>query len=318
MLRLKILPHTHTAKLRPHEHTSYLPLAILLVVVGIALSSFTVYSQSPGPQEGSIGLTGIVPGNAPSRAATIDTPVQDSRFLTSPVNVSGTCPLNTVVQLYKNDIFAGSSECSAAGQYTLSIDLLFGENKLTAKVYDALNQSGPDSTAVTAIYDALPAQAGSTTVLDFSGAQLLVNTDAVFRGTFPDQELIIPVEIIGGTPPYAVNIQWGDATNKVVSRESALTFNAGHVYKKAGTYQISLQVSDAKSRVAFITVAAIVNGQPDTATSANIIGNISQGNILIALWPLYACSVGIVISFWLGERREKALLMKHGLVTYSL
>lgn len=312
----KLLSSTHTGRLRTHEHTSYLPLAILLLVVGIALGSFTVYSQSPGPAESSVSLTGTVPGDAPTVAATIISPGQNAQFLVSPIDVSGTCPLNTVVQIYKNDIFAGSSICSSEGQFSSSIDLLFGENKLVARVFDALNQAGPNSTETVVNYDALPTQTDPTTVLDFGGQQLLLNTDAVFRGTFPKQELTIPVEIIGGSPPYAVNVQWGDATNKVVSRDTAIPFTAGHSYSKAGTYQISLQASDAKGRVAFLTVAAIVNGQPETTGTASIVGSMS-GNVLIALWPLYASSVAIVISFWLGERREKALLLKHGLVTYS-
>lgn len=314
--KLKILPLQHTGRLRTHEHTSYLPLAILLFTVGIVLGSFTVFSQSPGPAEGSVSLTGTVHGDAPTVAATITSPEKDVRFLVSPIDISGTCPQNTTVQIYKNDIFAGSSVCSSEGQYSSSIDLLFGENKLVARVYDALNQAGPNSTEITVYYDALPAQTDPTTVLDFGGQQLLINTDAVFRGAFPKQELTIPVEIIGGSPPYAVNIQWGDATNKIVSRDTAIPFNAGHAYSKAGTYQISLQVSDAKGRVAFLTVAAIVNGQPESAGTASVIGS-SSGSVLVALWPLYASSVAIVISFWLGERREKALLLRHGIVTYS-
>lgn len=316
-IHFKLLHSGHSGHIRPHEHTSYAPLGILLFVVGIALGTFSVYSQSPGPQAESVGLSGIVPGDAPSEAATIDSPTQNSRFLTSPITVSGTCPANTAVQVYKNDIFGGSTTCSEQGQYAVQVDLLYGENNLVARVYDALNQAGPDSNTTTVFYDALPAQADPSVALDFGGPQLLLNTDAVFRGTFPEQEMIVPVEIIGGTPPYAVNIQWGDATNKIISRDSASSFTAGHIYSKAGTYQVSLQASDAKGRVAFLTVAAIVNGQPESAASTASITNGLSGNILIALWPLYASSVAIVISFWLGERREKSLLMKHGIITYQ-
>jgi hypothetical protein len=312
---LKLSHHHHSGILRPHEHTSYLPLGLLLLGVGFVLIAYTASAASPGPEAGSIGLTGTVPGKAPTVSATITAPSNQQRFSVSPVPVSGTCPANTLVEVYKNDIFAGSTPCSAAGTFTLDVDLLIGQNILIARVYDALNQPGPDSNAVTVFYDALPAQGSALTPLDFGGDQLLLNTDAVFRGVFPDQELNIPVDILGGTPPYAVNVQWGDSNNKIVPRSDNVTFKVGHTYNKPGTYQISIQATDAVGRVAFLTVASIVNGQ--AAITAATTSNTSATNKLLVLWPLYVGAFAVVISFWLGERREKKLLMKRGLILTS-
>lgn len=312
---LKLSHPTHSGRLRPHEHTSYIPLGILLVVVGLSLIAYTAAAQSPGPEAGSIGLTGVVPANPPTVPATITTPKDQQRFSSSPVTISGSCPKETLVEVYKNDIFAGSTLCSTASVYTIDIDLIFGENKLIARVYDALNQAGPDSNTVSVFYDVLPVQSGALTPLDLGGTQLLLNTDAVFRGAFPGKEMTVPIDVIGGTPPYAVNIQWGDSNNKVVPRTSSETFRAGHTYAKAGTYQMSIQATDAAGRVAFITVASIVNGQPSaigtTGTPA------STTHELLVLWPLYTSAVGILASFWLGERREKQILRKRGLLLPS-
>lgn len=314
---LKLSHHHHSGRLRPHEHTSYLPLGLCLLVVGLALSAYTAAASSPLPEAGSIGLTGTVPGKAPTIAATIKAPSNQQRFSTSPVTVSGSCPAETLVEIFKNDIFAGSTPCSSAGIYSLDVDLLIGQNILIARVYDALNQPGPDSNAVTVFYDALPPQAGSLAALNFGGEQLLLNTDAVFRGVFPEQELDIPLDVIGGTPPYAVNIQWGDANNKIVSRNDNTPFRVGHVYRKPGTYQISIQASDAGERVAFLTVAAIVNGQPSTAIGTTGAPNKEIWGRLLLLWPLYVGAFASVVSFWLGERREKYILKKHGLLVQS-
>lgn len=309
---LKISPHHHSGKLRPHEHTSYIPLGILLLVVGLALSAYTTYAASPDPQAGSVGLTGTVPSKPPTIAATIDSPTDQKHFSTSPVSIGGTCPADTLVEIFKNDIFAGSTPCKANGTYSLDIDLLIGQNILIARVYDTLNQPGPDSNKVIVFYDALPDQSSALTSLDFSGTQLLLNTNAVYRGIFPEQDLSVPVDIMGGTPPYAVNIQWGDSTNNVLSRKDNSNFSAIHAYKKPGTYQISLQATDANSRVAFLTVASIVNGQPGVATAGILPAN-SSTNQLFILWPVYAGVVAVVVSFWLGERREKHILMARGL-----
>lgn len=316
---LKLSHHHHSGKLRPHEHTSYVPLAFMLVVVGFALATFSsaVESATPydGPEAGSVGLTGIMPGKPPTTAATINMPSNGQRFSTSPITVSGTCPKDTLVEIFKNDIFAGSTVCTSSGTYSLEVDLLIGENRLVARVYDALNQAGPDSNIVTVYYDALPPQSGGLTPFNFGGNQLLLNTDAVFRGIFPGQTMTVPLDVLGGTPPYAINIEWGDASNKVVPRNDNATFNVDHVYQKPGVYQVTFQATDAGGRVAFLTVAAIVNGQPDAVTAST--NPLATPNQLLLLWPIFTGAVAITISFWLGEQREKHILKKRGMLTPS-
>jgi len=311
---LKLSQHHHSGRLRPHEHTSYALLGLILIIVGLALTAYTAYASTPytGPEAGSISLTGVMPGKPPTIAATIKSTNDQERFTNSPVIFTGTCPANTLVEIFKNDIFAGSTPCTDAGIYSVSIDLMIGQNILKARVYDALNQPGPDSTPLIAFYDALPPQAGPLTSLNFGGSQLLLNTDAAFRGIFPNQELNIPIDILGGTAPYAFNIQWGDATNKVVSRSDNMTFKVGHTYLKAGTYQISIQATDAMGRVAFLTVASIVNRQPIIAAATGT-GSAAENKLLV-LWPLYVSAVAVVMSFFIGEKREKRVLIKHGLL----
>lgn len=308
--KTRLIPHEHTGKLRPHQFTSYLPLLLLLLVTAIPLSFFTAFAQSPGPESRSISLTGVVPGQPPTVGAVITEPTPGQRFSEGPVTVSGTCPEGTLVEIYKNDIFAGSTICSSNGIFAVEIDLLFGENVLTARIYDALNQAGPESNRVNVIYDLLPPQGSGITPIGFDGAQLLLNTDSVFRGTFPGQELTMPLTPIGGTPPFAINIQWGDGNNRVISRNSNEVFSATHVFTRPGTYQVSIQATDANGRVAFLTVAAIVNGEPTTAGTGSLSSSDGLANGLLALWPLYVSLVAIVLSFWLGELREKRLLLK--------
>lgn len=317
---LKLSHRHHSLRLRPHEYTSYVPLGVLLLLVSLPLTVFTAYAGTPytGPEAGSIGLTGTMPAKPPAVAATITTPGSGQHFSASPVKVGGTCPKDTLVEIFKNDIFAGSTPCSSDGTFSLDVDLLIGQNILVAKVYDALNQPGPDSNQVIAFYDALPPQTSPLTPLSLGGSQMILNTDAVFRGVFPEHELVIPIDIVGGTPPYAVNIQWGDATNKMVPRGDNATFRVAHTYHKPGTYQLSLQATDAGGRVAFLTVAVIVNGQPDVALAASTYPPSSATtDKLLMLWPLYAASVAVLVSFWLGERREKQLLKDHGLLLSS-
>jgi hypothetical protein len=289
---------------------------VLLFIVGISLTAYSVKAGDltwtrPGPSAGSIGITGIMPGKPPTQGAVITSPSNGQRFTTSPVPITGTCPANTLVELFKNDIFAGSTACSDKGTFEVDIDLIIGQNVMIARVYDALNQAGPDSPAVTVSYDAsLPTASGQRS-LDFGGDQMLVLTDAVFRGNFPGQEMTIPVRIVGGTAPYAVNVEWGDLKNNLISRGDNLEFRTPHTYAKAGIYQLGVQATDSKGRVAFLTVASIINGQVDPVSSGTPTVSSTQSKIL-ALWPLYTAAVAMVISFWLGEKREKRDLANHG------
>lgn len=309
--RLKISHHKHTGKPLPHAHTSYFPLVVLLFVVGLLLGAYTSFAATPytGPEAGSIGLTGTVPSKPPTEGAVITSPNNGQRFTSTPITVEGTCPNGMLVEIFKNTIFAGSTFCDN-GKFSIEIDLLYGRNDLTAKVYDALNQEGPASPVVTVFYDATPPGGLGLANLDFGSAQMLLNTDAVYRGVWPGKEMAFQLTILGGRAPYAIKIQWGDSTESLVPRGNSGTFSTPHTYKKPGVYSISVQGSDADGRVAFITVAAIVNGQPDpvavTKTEA------PSPNMLLALWPLYVAMVAIVIAFWLGERREKQVLKKHG------
>lgn len=315
--RLKLIHPAHSGKIKPHEYTSYIPLAFLLLMVGITLGTYTVTADDhPAPIAGSIGIVGTMPGEPPTEAATIQSPASEQRFYTTPVTISGECPDNNIVQIFKNDIFAGSTTCTSEGKFSIDIDLLYGKNTILAKVYDSLNQAGPDSNLIDVYYDTVAAQSTPILSSDYGGSQLLLNTSAVFRGVFPENEFSIPVSILSGEPPYAVNIQWGDSTNLIVSRDNSSTFNASHSYKKAGTYQITIQATDASERVAFLSVTAVVNGLTTTVATTTIPNETTTGftSKILVLWPLYVAMVAAVISFWLGEQRERKILRLRGLL----
>ena len=309
---LKLSHFKHTGRLRPHEHTSYGFLAIIILAVGVILTSFSVstFAADPGPQAGSVGLTGIVPASPPKIAATINTPSNQQHFNTSPITLSGTCPTGILVEIYENNIFAGSTPCNSNGTYSIDINLLYGQNSIVAQVYDVLNQSGPISQPVTIFYDATQLQSASLSSLNFSGSQLLLSTNAVYRGAFPNQAITLPITVLGGTPPYAVNINWGDSTNKVIAQNNNTTFNVSHSYQKPGTYKITLQGSDSQQQVAFLTVAAIINGQPTVLAANSALTGVSKTSEmkLLVLWPLYAIVATLVAGFWIGEQREKKIL----------
>jgi len=313
--RLKLSLHKHTGHLRPHEYTSYAPLFLLLIFVGIALTVRTVNAGTPGPASGYIGLSGTVPGNAPTEAATITSPTNQEQFSSTPIQVTGSCPTSTLLEVFSNDIFVGSTSCSSSGTYSVNVDLLIGTNVLVVTDYNALDEAGPSSSPVTVYYNVASTSPQAISSLNLSGDQLFISTDAVYRGTFPGQQLSVPIEITGGVPPYAINTEWGDSTNQLISRSNDSSFNVSHTYNKPGTYQLSIQATDSANHAAYLTVAVIVNGQ--AAVSSSLTPTNSSKNQILILWPLYAMVATTVVSFWLGERREKRVLIHPKLTLHA-
>src|SRR5690349_9842192 len=133
MLGLKLLHHDHSGKLRSHENTSYIPLGILMLIVGFALAVYSVEAASPPPQSESIGITGTMPGTPPAQAAVITKPTNGQHFSNTPITISGTCPKGTLVEVFKNDIFSGSTFCTDQNTFSMEMDLLYGSNKLVVR-----------------------------------------------------------------------------------------------------------------------------------------------------------------------------------------
>ncbi len=307
--KTRLSSRQHSGRLRPHEHTSYGLLALLVLLVGFFLAGLTVSSvafASPPPQSDSVSLTGTMPGPPPATAATITSPQNQQQFQSTPITVTGNCPPGTVVEVFKNNIFAGSTICSSSGSYSVKIDLLYGNNTLTVNDYNANNQAGPSSKAVDVVYNAQPPVSALISNINFTSTQLLLETNAVYRGAFPGQEITVPINILGGVAPFAIDVNWGDNTTQVLPASANTIINATHTYKRPGTYDISILGSDSQQRVGFLQVAAIINGQPAALTGST--SSPSHTNELIVLWPLYACAATLVVSFWLGENREKHVL----------
>ena len=318
--KLKLIHHKHSGKPRPHEHTSYGALVLILFVTGLVLAAYTYSTQASsdlrGPHSESISLTGAMPEPPPDTAATITSPSNGQTFSDSPITVEGTCPEGSLVEILKNNIFAGSALCDDDGTFSLDIDLFIDENELVARVYNTLNQPGPNSEPVNISYDALPPQDAALSPVDLTRERLLLNTDSVFRGTFPNETFSMPVEIIGGSPPFAVDVRWGDNESKTVPRENNQPFNISHTYTRPGSYQVNLQATDSDGRVAFLTTVVIINGQPDEIPAATDPSDDESRfmNLLRIQWPIFAATLAMVISFWMGEQREKHILASRGLL----
>ena len=174
---------------------------------------------------------------------------------------------------------------------------------------DALGQYGPDSTAVAVTY--------ATPTLSLPGSisvarQFFLTTDSPTRGGNPSSPLTASVTIVGGFAPYALNIDWGDGSTQLISRQFDGAVALSHTYAQAGAYRVTITGTDGSGNSALLQMVTVING-PVAVTSSW--AKIDAG-VIVSVWPLYALTSLFVLTFFLGERRElRKLRRRHQLVS---
>ena len=276
-------------------------ISITLTAVTVGLFMFVaggLVEAQTNPQSGAIGINGTVPTDPPTQGATITFPTSGST--TNPAtDVVGVCPNGLLVKIFKNEVFSGSVLCEN-GSFSVEINLFSGENEIVARVFDALDQPGPDSNIVTLTLN----NAGSS-----DADRVSLTTNFAQRGANPNETLSWPFTITGGTGPYAVSIQWGDGEEQLLSFEFAGEFIAEHIYETPGTYKIIVRVTDANGTTSFLQVVGVANGAIQDSQATNEGGAallpVTGGNgFRVVMWPLYIMIFLIFSTFWLGRRYE--------------
>ncbi|HVS58182.1 MAG TPA: hypothetical protein VHD60_00380 [Candidatus Saccharimonadales bacterium] len=275
---------------------SALAVTVLLIFAAPATAMADVLNPT-NPTSTSNGIEGTIPGPAPTQAASIGTPANGQTFTNIPITVSGLCPKGLLVKVFSNNIFVGSAQCTS-GSFSVQADLFSGRNDLVARVYDALDQSGPDSNVVTVTFnDAQFLQYGTRVSLTSAYAK---------RGADPGKELDWPITLSGGVGPYALSADWGDGSGtELLSATSTGTITIKHTYTNAGVYKVVVKATDKNGTTAFLQLVGIGNGQASGAASGSSGGGTvvtTKTNVL--WWPALVMLPVTILAFWLGGRHE--------------
>jgi hypothetical protein len=275
----------------------------VVLILGISASAAPVVSAVTNPQSGSNGLQGTISSPPPTKGATITTPVNGASFSSTPITVNGLCPSNLLVKIFSNNVFVGSIICNN-GSYSLQVDLFSGKNDLIARVYDALDQAGPDSNTVSVTFNDNQNLA--------LGSRVTLSSPYARKGADPGSKLDWPIIISGGTGPYALSVDWGDgspATLQSVQFPGNLIIS--HTYKNAGIYKVIVKATDANGTTAFLQLVGVANGKVTASPSGS--GSSSTRTIVkVIWWPAAVCVPLLGISFGLG-RRSELLSIRHSI-----
>lgn len=249
----------------------------------------------------SVGVEGTVAGTPPSQGATITFPKNGQVFTNNPVTVTGICPSNLLIKLFINNVFVGSDQCRS-GNFSIITNLFSGRNDLIARVYDSLDQQGPDSNTVSVTLNSALAVNSNSFTLTSNFAK---------RGANPHETLTWPVIISGGVIPYAISVSWGDSqAPDLISQTTSGVFDIKHVYDSSGVYKIIIKAVDRDGNTAFLQLVGVGNGPLSQANNQK--GPTVITKTVVLWWPAAILMVFILVAFWLGTRYElNRLLHRH-------
>jgi hypothetical protein len=275
---------------------------------GVLSGQSSAATPPENPQGGSIGLEGSVEGVPPTQAASITFPRDGATITNLPVTITGICPTGLLVKIFKNNVFSGSVQCTN-GSFSIQVDLFGGRNEIVARVYDALDQQGPDSNVVAVNFPLGEFSAISRVSLTSSFAK---------RGANPGQALTWPITLSGGTGPYAISVDWGDGkTPDIISQAFPGLFTIQHTYDTPGVYSVIIRATDKNGEIAFLQVVGVGNGalsqtnqdQTTTPQTTQTVTTFKQQ--LKIVWLPIALSLPLILAaFWLGRRYELFTLRK--------
>ena len=313
----KLLQHKHTGKLRQHRHTHYGALTLVLLVALTPVLSISHSASADTSGGGAVQLNAVVTAPVPQTAPVITQPTNGQIFRSSdPITVQGSCPANTLIKVFKNNVMGGATLCNK-GAFKLSMDLFIGTNTLIARPYNANDVAGPDSAPVSVKFLPPGVSLQSTEELNALGVPanaFYITASVFYRGAEAGSQMDWPLTISGGQAPYAINIGWDDGKTDLLSQAAAGSFTAHHTYAHAasnGSYTIVIHATDANGQTTYLQMVAIVSGNPATAGLSKIVGGgySSSGIIRLAL-QLFLIADIVVLAFWLGERREASIFKR--------
>lgn len=271
--------------------------AVWVVAAGADAGALSINPlPTPDPGVGSYGLEATRPQPPPTTVATITSPGEGDSFTEFPITVGGLCTDGLLVQLYNNGVMVGSVMCEG-GSFSLQIGLFTGQNELTTYQFDDLGQSSPQGNTITVSFNNLNLTAFGT---------LITLTSAYGRrAANPGQTLTWPLQVSGGTGPYAFSINWGDgAEPDLKSVPVAGEVNIDHVYDQAGIYPLTVKVTDTNGVSAFIQLVAIANGQPAPTSDLDAADATTIIRTEIIWWPAFVTMLAMPLTYWLGRRSQ--------------
>ena len=272
---------------------------LLMCMLSVTSVSPVYAVGSPEPQQsGTTGMQGTIPSPPPKTAATISSPVSGRVFTSIPITITGLCTTGLLVKVFSNNIFIGSVMCER-GSYSITTDLFSGQNELIARVYDALDQTGPDSSKVVVTFQ-------DSTFAAF-GQRVSLTSNVAKAGAPVGSPLVWSIILSGGSGPYAISVDWGDGSaTDLKSLTFAGPFNIQHTYNTAGIYRVVVKATDKGGTSAYLQLVGMGNGPvtQKNGTTGTDDKSIGDTKLVYIWWPVLLLIPFAVVAFVIGRKFE--------------
>lgn len=332
---------------------------LMLIVVGVFL---VLSHQMSVASSGTVTVGAVVNGPPPTIGATITSPADGAVLSNQPSTVvSGTCQPSSFVVVQRNSTLAGSTNCSGAGLFSLTLSVVTGQNSFTALNYDNANQAGPITPTVTItvqppteepepeeevpsvpqpplpsfpeiilpsnpsiipglpIPDTITCPEGSAGFIPEqckvpvncetystgqkipSGGRVAVDVVCIPRIVQQNTSYTLGVIVSGGTPPYALSIDFGESNNTALLSITKPGYKTVPFrYTSSGAFNVKMSVTDSKGVLGSVETAVQVNGEGKPLITA-FTEAIAPQNWLTSPVPLYIVAVFVTLAFWGGD-----------------
>ncbi len=318
---LHLQHRSHTGHVLHHRHTSYRSLALVLGLAGAFIAGLNILASVTAD---SLYVYARNPAPIPTSAAVITDPTDNAVLHSSPVTVSGTCPVITprvIVVILVDGQETSSVACDASYTFSVPVDLSYGDHTLIARIYTITNDRGPDSTPVHVHYPAPPAPPtpssprlpstltaprGTPTNTpggSSNGQRLVIISRQPFIVYGPSKDAVWIGHISGGTPPYHLHINWGDNKSDNYSVDGSEQYFHHH-YRIAQAYIEILSATDKVGARATSYIAAVTPYRaPVIAGPLSTPGSPWGGSTMLGIYGLYLLLLAFFGYLWV--RRHK-------------
>jgi hypothetical protein len=322
-----------------HRRLVLHPISVMVILcAGVLIVGWTYQTVAD-----YYSLTATVAATPLTQGAVITSPVNNAIVRTSPITVSGTCPYPSYVKLYRNSTFSGVAWCLSNDTFSISSSLFVGQNDLRAQDYNITDQPGPATPSVTVNYapPSVSVVPGPNNTIKTTSPQasppqppLFIASDFHYQTFTQGSTFSWSLQVDGGKAPYTLFIDWGDGQSSSLYFTTDPTFNISHTYSKPGYYVVTVTVTDSTGAKSVLQLAALIKSKsgsnvfaPVTTSKCASPGSgascetTSGGSSfwplfsflpksLLILWPAFVAVLLMLISFWLGERQEYAVLRR--------
>lgn len=273
--RSDIVPPTTT-----HLQTIFLYIRIIkhkmmhiLLIVGTIIGLASGHANAV-----DYDVRAMVPADPPTQAPQISDPIDGFQSGGSALGLSGTCQVMSpavVVSIWRSGAPIGSTSCTGAGTFFLSIGLTHGVNVLVPRSSSITGQFGPDGTPISVTY-AVPVQPAESPVSPPTNSSeqaadsgstapmptnLYVESQQPFYYYANDGLVTLRLVIRNGDAPYKLVVDWGDGVIEARTYEQPGLITLRHYYKKPSTYAVRAKITDVKGVTTTITLTTVTFSQ---------------------------------------------------------